>query len=133
MVEDRHYTTKEVAAIFNVSQVYIIKMCNDGRIRASKPFGTSWRIPTSEVERMSKGQKRDPGQPLSPKPPPEEDPPRKVRLPEHVKKYVAGVTNENIEEEEEPDNGRHEEEKKKGRGEKRRGGGFPIDFTFLDR
>lgn len=46
------FTLKQVALEFSYSKAWISKLVQDGRIKAMKPMGGSWRIPASEIERL---------------------------------------------------------------------------------
>src|SRR4030042_3555448 len=52
MLEGKYSTVKEVAAEFKFSMPYILRLCREGRLKAAKQTGFSWRIPESEVERF---------------------------------------------------------------------------------
>lgn len=47
-------TVPQLALELHFNQAYISRLCKDGRIKAVKPVGGQWRIPSSETARLQK-------------------------------------------------------------------------------
>lgn len=48
-----YYTIKQLASDLGYSESWIYNLVSDGRIKAVKPLGGRWRIPPSEVRRIT--------------------------------------------------------------------------------
>ena len=48
-----YYTIKQLASDLGYSESWIYNLVTDGRIKAVKPLGGRWRIPPSEVRRIT--------------------------------------------------------------------------------
>lgn len=53
ILEGDYFTIKEVAEKLKFSTTWVTRLCERGRIRAFKPLGGRWRIPKSELNRMT--------------------------------------------------------------------------------
>jgi len=52
IAEGKSYTIKELATRLHYTSQWLNQLCQDGRIKAVKPFGGHWRIPKSEGDRL---------------------------------------------------------------------------------
>ena len=52
--EGKWHTIKEIAVKFGFTTAWISYLCQKGRIKAVKPTGGGWRIPSDEFEKIMK-------------------------------------------------------------------------------
>jgi excisionase family DNA binding protein len=50
--EGKSYTIKQLATRLNYTTQWLTQLCQDGRIKAIKPFGGHWRIPKSIGDKL---------------------------------------------------------------------------------
>jgi len=52
---ERQYSIYEAAIALNVSQRHLRRLCNDGKVTATKPWrGANWRISKSVLDEMTR-------------------------------------------------------------------------------